>query len=241
MKLKRPGPTTPMCSKDRFRSVQARKLAALTTFLPPPLQKVCSLGADLVMHSATKYMGGHSDAIGGVLGGRHEHLEAIEGFRRRTGGILAPDTAWLLARSMKTLAVRVRQQCETAARLARFLVGKVAKVHYPGLASHPQNALAKRQMASGGGMISFVVRGGLPAARALLETVKVFVCAESLGGVESLIEHPALMTHGSVPAPTRAQLGISDGLIRISVGLEDLKDLRADLASALDAAGRTVR
>jgi cystathionine beta-lyase/cystathionine gamma-synthase len=185
------------------------------------------------MHSATKYLGGHSDAIGGVLGGRHEHLGPIEGFRRRTGGILAPDTAWLLARSMKTLALRARQQSETAGRLARFLAGKVAKVHYPGLEGHPDHAVAKRQMESGGAMLSFEVAGGLAAAARVYDRFKVIGRAVSLGGVESIASLPVHTSHAMVPPAERAKSGIADGLIRLSVGLEPYDALAGDLERAL--------
>ena len=165
-------PTNPLCRvvdverTARLAHAKGALVSVDATFAPPPLQRTFALGADLVMHSATKYLGGHSDTLGGVIAGRHEHIAPIEGFRRRTGGILAPDTAWLLARSMKTLAIRARQQAETAGRLARLLVGKkgVAGVHYPGLETHPDHAVAKRQMESAGAMLSFEVSGGLAAA-----------------------------------------------------------------------------
>jgi len=234
-------PTNPLCrvvDVERVAKVAHGKGALVSvdaTFAPPPLQRVCSLGADLVMHSATKYMGGHSDAIGGVLGGRHEHLAAIEGFRRRTGGILGPDTAWLVARSMKTLPIRARQQAETAGRIARFLVGRkgVAAVHYPGLESHPDFAVAKRQMTSPGAMLTFEAEGGLAGAARVYDRFRVIGRAVSLGGVETIASLPVHTSHAMIPAADRAKAGISDGLIRLSVGLEPFEALASDLEQAL--------
>lgn len=234
-------PTNPLCrvvDVERVAKLAHAKGALVSvdaTFAPPPLQRTFALGADLVMHSATKYMGGHSDAIGGVIGGRHEHLAAIEGFRRRSGGILGPDTAWLVARSMKTLALRARQQAETAGRLARFLVGKkgVAGVHYPGLESHPDHAVAKRQMESGGAMLSFEVSGGLAAAARVYDRFRVIGRAVSLGGVESIASLPVHTSHAMIPPAERARTGIADGLIRLSVGLEPYEVLARDLEQSL--------
>jgi len=234
-------PTNPLCrvvDVERVAKLAHAKGAVVSvdaTFAPPPLQRVVALGADLVMHSATKYLGGHSDAIGGVVGGRHEHMAAIEGFRRRTGGILGPDTAWLALRSMKTLALRVRQQAETAARLARFLVGKkgVAGVHYPGLESHPDHAVAKRQMESFGAVLAFEVQGGLAAAVRVYDRFRVIGRAVSLGGVESIASLPVHTSHAMIPPAERARAGIADGLIRLSVGLEPYDALAADLERSL--------
>lgn len=209
------------------------------TFATPMLQQPLSLGADVVLHSTTKYLNGHSDVVGGVLVTSDDAIaEQLRFLQNSIGAVQGPFDSYLVLRGLKTLPVRMERHCKTAASLARFLEARpeVEKVIYPGLESHPSHALAKTQMKAPGGMISIVVKGGLPAASALLATVKVFCCAESLGGVESLIEHPAIMTHGSVPADARAALGIDDGLVRLSVGLEAEEDLRADLDAALKAA-----
>jgi cystathionine beta-lyase/cystathionine gamma-synthase len=211
------------------------------TFATPMNQRPLELGADVVLHSMTKYLNGHSDVVGGVIctsdGALTERLRFLQ---NAIGAVPAPFDCFMVLRGVKTLPVRMARHAESAADLAAWLEtrSEVEKVYYPGLASHPQKPLATRQMKTPGGMISFVVRGGLPAARRLLGAVRIFVCAESLGGIESLIEHPAIMTHGSVPPENRAKLGIVDGLIRISVGLEALEDLREDLAGALAAASR---
>jgi methionine-gamma-lyase len=234
-------PTNPLCRVvDVARVAKAARAAGAllsvdATFAPPPLQRVCLLGADLVMHSATKYLGGHSDAIGGVVGGRHEHLAAIEGFRRRTGGILGPDTAWLVARSMKTLSLRARQQAETAGRLARFLDRRkgVAAVHYPGLEGHPDHAVAKRQMELPGAVVAFEVAGGLAGAVRAYDRFHVIGRAVSLGGVETIASLPVHTSHAMIPPAERAKTGIADGLIRLSVGLEPFEALAADLERAL--------
>ena len=217
------------------------KLVVDNTFATPMIHRPLAMGAHVVLHSTTKYLNGHSDVVGGVIATSDKELATqLRFLQNAMGAVPSPFDCFLVLRGLKTLSVRMERHAKNAAELARFLEQHeaVEKVYYPGLESHPQHALAKKQMATPGGMISFVVRGGLPAARALLETVRIFVCAESLGGVESLIEHPALMTHGSIPEEVRAGLGISDGLIRISVGLEALDDLRADLATALAAAQR---
>ncbi|MGF1466127.1 MAG: cystathionine gamma-synthase [Sandaracinaceae bacterium] len=209
------------------------------TFATPYLQRPLDLGADAVLHSTTKYLNGHSDVVGGaVLTSDDALAERLRFLQNAIGAVPGPMDCYLVLRGLKTLPVRMDRHVRTASALAAWLEAQpqVERVVYPGLASHPQHELAARQMAAPGGMITFLVRGGLPAARALLARVTVFVCAESLGGVESLIEHPALMTHGSVPAAQRAALGIDDGLIRISVGLEAEEDLRADLEAALAAA-----
>ena len=206
------------------------------TFATPMLQRPLSLGADAVLHSTTKYLNGHSDVVGGVIVTSDDEIaERLRFLQNAVGAIPGPFDCYMVLRGIKTLPVRMERHCKSAASIAEWLSAqaRVGEVIYPGLASHPQHALAQTQMRGFGGMISFVVRGGLPAARALLGAVRVFVCAESLGGVESLIEHPAIMTHGSVPEEARAALGIDDGLIRISVGLEAESDLREDLERAL--------
>lgn len=238
-------PTNPMLKLCDLRAVSAigRERGALVvvdnTFATPCLQRPLELGAHAVLHSTTKYLNGHSDAVGGVILTSEAALaERLRFLQNAIGAVPSPFDCYLVLRGVKTLPVRMERHSRSAQAIASWLAEQpgVEKVIYPGLASHPQHALAKAQMKAPGGMISFVIRGGLPAARAFLSSVRVFVCAESLGGVESLIEHPAIMTHGSVPAEARAALGIADGLIRISVGLEAEEDLRADLASALEAA-----
>lgn len=240
-------PTNPMLKLADLRAVSAiaRERGVFVvvdnTFATPCLQRPLELGAHAVLHSTTKYLNGHSDAVGGVvLTSDDAFAERLRFLQNAMGAVPSPFDCYLVLRGVKTLPVRMERHCKSAHAIAAWLAEHpgVEKVIYPGLASHPQHALAKTQMKAPGGMISFVIRGGLPAARALLSTVRVFVCAESLGGVESLIEHPAIMTHGSVPADARAALGIADGLIRISVGLEAEDDLRADLAAALEAAAR---
>lgn len=207
------------------------------TFATPYLQNPLALGADIVTHSCTKYIGGHSDVVGGCLVVNDEHLAArLRFLQNAVGAVPGPMDCFFLLRSTKTLHVRMERHCQNAAKIAAFLSGhaKVERVIYPGLESHPQHAVARRQMHGGfGGMITAVLKGGLPEARRFLERVKLFSLAESLGGVESLIEHPAIMTHASVPAEARAALGISDGLVRLSVGIEDAEDLIGDLERAL--------
>ncbi len=206
------------------------------TFLSPYFQRPLELGADLVLHSSTKYINGHSDLVGGLVITDDQALAERLGFLSNAlGGIQSAFDAWLCLRSVKTLAVRMQAHERNALAVARFLEAHdaVAQVAYPGLESHPQHELAKRQTSGHGGTLSFRVRGGLPAARRLLERVRLFTLAESLGGVESLIEHPALMTHASVPEEKRAALGIDGGLIRLSVGIETADDLVADLVEAL--------
>ncbi|MGE0789146.1 MAG: cystathionine gamma-synthase [Sandaracinaceae bacterium] len=238
-------PTNPM-----LKLVDIEKVAAIgrdkgaivvvdNTFATPMLQRPIMLGAHVVLHSMTKYLNGHSDVVGGVvMTSEPELAERLRFLQNAIGAVPSPFDCYLVLRGLKTLPVRMERHVKSASAIAQWLEGQpgVEKVVYPGLASHPQRALAERQMSGPGGMISFVVAGGLPAARALLRAVRIFACAESLGGVESLIEHPAIMTHGSVPPAARAALGIDDGLIRISVGLEALDDLRDDLAQALAAA-----
>jgi len=209
------------------------------TFLSPCFQRPLELGADLVLHSTTKYINGHSDLVGGLVVTDDEALAERLGFLSNAlGGIQSTFDAYLCMRSVKTLAVRMRAHEANAFAVARFLESHpgIETVAFPGLPSHPQHDLACRQTSGHGGMLSFRVRGGLGASRRLLETVRVFSLAESLGGVESLIEHPALMTHASVPRAQREALGIDDGLIRLSVGIETVDDLIADLDRALAAA-----
>src|SRR5512145_93748 len=211
------------------------------TFATPYFQRPLELGADLAVHSATKYLNGHSDVVGGAAMTSDDALaERLRFVQNAAGGVPSPFDCYLVLRGLKTLAVRMERHAESSLRIARWLEGhaQVERVHYPGLPSHPQHALARRQMLGFGGMLSFVIRGGLPAARAFLESVRVFTCAESLGGVESLIEHPAIMTHASVPRETREALGIVDGFIRVSAGIERADDLLADLERGLAAAKR---
>ncbi len=206
------------------------------TFLSPCFQRPLELGADLVLHSSTKYINGHSDLIGGLVVTDNEPLaERLEFLSNTTGGIQSPFDAYLCLRSLKTLAVRMQAHERNGQAVARMLQEhpQVAWVAYPGLESHPQHDLAVRQSSGHGGMLAFDLRGGLDAARSLLESVQIFTLAESLGGVESLIEHPALMTHASLPVEHREALGIGDGLIRLSVGIETTQDLLDDLAQAL--------
>jgi cystathionine gamma-lyase len=206
------------------------------TFASPYLQQPFVLGADIVLHSCTKYLGGHSDVIMGALLLNDDAIaDKLRFLNKSLGGTPGPMDCYLVMRGTKTLAVRMRQSCHNARILAEWLEvqPQVEKVIWPGLPSHPQHALAARQMLDFGGMMSFVVKGGLPAATKLLSACKVFTLAESLGGVESLIEHPAIMTHASLPAEARKALGIDDGLIRISVGIEHVDDLIADLQQAM--------
>ena len=211
------------------------------TFATPLLQRPLEHGIDMVMHSTTKYLGGHSDTVGGALvTGDKALAEKLRFMQNAIGSVMGPFDAYLTLRGVKTLAVRMRQHCTSAARIAAWLEKhpKVARVTYPGLASHPQHALAARQMRldgqpAGGGMITAYLKGGIDESRRFLENVHIFALAESLGGVESLIEHPAIMTHASVPAEQRKQLGISDSLVRLSVGIEHTDDLQHDLEQAL--------
>ena len=231
-------PTNPLLKIVDVRAVAAlaRARGAITavdnTFATPFNQRPLELGADLVVHSMTKYLNGHSDVVGGAVlvsdPGLYDRLKFLQ---NAVGAVASPFDSFLVLRGLKTLHLRMARHAENALALARFLEGhpQVEKVLYPGLPSHPQHELARRQMKTPGGMLAFVIRGGLPAATAFLKSLEVFACAESLGGVESLIEHPAIMTHASVPPEVRAALGIADGFIRISAGVEDVEDLRADL------------
>lgn len=214
-------------------------VAVDNTFMSPYFQRPLELGADIVVHSATKYIGGHSDMVGGAVIVRSEELaEKIAFFTNSLGAVQGPFDSFLALRSLKTLPLRMEAHQKNAMQVADFLSShpKVEKVIYPGLKSHPQHQLAKDQMSGFGGMITFFIKGGLNSSRKFLESVKVFSLAESLGGVESLVEHPAIMTHASVPPETRKKLGIDDSLIRLSVGVEDIKDLLADLKTAFDKA-----
>lgn len=210
-------------------------LAIDNTFATPYLQNPLAFGADIVSHSCTKYIGGHSDVVGGALIVNDDELaERLHFLQNSVGAVPAPLDTFLLLRSTKTLHVRMARHCENAGQIARFLDDHSAfeSVTYPGLSSHPQHDLAKKQMNGFGGMITAVMSGGLDAARRFLERVQIFTLAESLGGVESLIEHPAIMTHASIPPDARAALGIEDGLVRFSVGIEDAQDLIADIEQA---------
>jgi len=207
------------------------------TFCSPILQRPLEHGAHLVLHSATKYLNGHSDMVGGiVVAGDDQGLVEQMGFLQNSvGAVAGPFDSFLAMRGLKTLHLRMQAHCENASELAAWLAKHpaVEKVIYPGLKSHPQYALAKRQMDGPGGIITIEVKGGLRKARKMLERCHLFALAESLGGVESLVDHPAIMTHASVPAANRRKLGISDGLVRLSVGVEDVRDLRAELEAAL--------
>lgn len=236
-------PTNPTLKLVDIRKISklAREKGVLVvvdnTFMSPYFQRPLTLGADMVIHSATKYIGGHSDLVSGVVvTNRSDLAEKLAFLSNSMGSIQSPFDAFMALRSLKTLPIRMKAHAENAMAIAEFLEShaKVGKVIYPGLKSHPQHELAREQMLGMGGMITFFVKGGISQARTLLENVKLFALAESLGGVESLIEHPAIMTHASVPLETRKALGIDDSLIRLSVGIEDLVDLLNDLKFALD-------
>ena len=208
------------------------------TFCSSYVQKPLNLGFDVVLHSATKYLNGHSDVIGGLVVSSQERedlAEQLAFLSNSIGSIMSPFDSFLVLRSLKTLAVRMEKHCENAFEIASFLEEHEAieKIYYPGLSNHPNHEIAKKQMNGFGGMITIVLKGGLKTATTFLERTKIFALAESLGGVESLIEHPALMTHASVPAEVRKDLGIEDGLVRLSVGIESVEDLLDDLNQAL--------
>jgi len=236
-------PTNPLLSLSDLATIaricRARGIISVAdnTFASPYIQRPLELGFDIVLHSTTKYLNGHSDVIGGiaVVGQNAELADKLGFLQNAVGAISGPFDAFLTLRGVKTLALRMERHCSNALELAKWLEQQpqVKRVYYPGLPSHPQHELAKRQMHGFGGMISVDLNSDLEGARRFLENVKIFALAESLGGVESLIEHPAIMTHATIPAETRAKLGIGDGLVRLSVGVEDLEDLRADLAYAL--------
>ncbi len=206
------------------------------TFASPYCQRPLDFGADIVMHSATKYIAGHSDVIGGVLVVKDKDLgDRLQFLQNSVGAIQGPFDSYLALRGLKTLAIRLERHCGNAMALAEWLEAHpaVARVAYPGLVSHPGHAVAKRQMDAFGGMLTVYLKGGLDAAKTMLERVELFTLAESLGGVESLIEHPGIMTHASIPPERRKELGVDDSLVRLSVGVEDLEDLRGDLEQAL--------
>jgi cystathionine beta-lyase/cystathionine gamma-synthase len=236
-------PTNPLLKLvdlERVAAIARRRgilAASDNTFATPYIQRPLEHGFDLVVHSTTKYLNGHSDMVGGVavVGENAELRERLTFLQNAVGAIQGPFDSFLALRGLKTLALRMERHCTSAAEIAQWLERhpKVRRVFYPGLASHPQHALAKRQMRAFGGMISAELDGGLVDAKRFLERCRLFALAESLGGVESLIEHPALMTHGSVPSEVRAALGIGDSLVRLSVGIEEPDDLIADLAAAL--------
>ena len=214
-------------------------LAVDNTFATPMLQRPIDLGATMSVHSATKYLNGHSDVVGGaVMTSDAELAERLHFLQKAVGAVPSPFDCYMILRGLKTLGVRMRQHVQSARTVAAWLSShaQVEKVFYPGLESHKGFALAQKQMRGPGGMISFELKGGLAASRAFLKSLRVFACAESLGGVESLAEHPAIMTHASLPAEARRALGIGDGLIRLSVGLEDVGDLQADLDQGFGAA-----
>jgi len=234
-------PTNPLMTLTDIRAVadicheRGVELSVDNTFMSPYFQQPIELGADIVMHSTTKFLNGHSDGLGGVLvGTTPKHKEQFAFVQKCTGGILSPFESWLILRGVKTLAVRMKQHDESGRKVAAFLAQhkKVKRVFYPGLADHPQHELAKKQMTGFGSMISFET-GSMEKANALLKSVRVCTLGESLGGVETLISHPATMTHAAVGAEERARLGITDGLVRLSVGIEDVDDLLADLDQAL--------
>ena len=238
-------PTNPLLKLADISAVVdiAKKNKLITvidnTFATPWVQRPIPMGVDVVVHSATKYIGGHSDVIGGVavVGDNQELSDRLKFIQNATGGILGPFDSFLALRGVKTLDVRMERHCKSAMKIAEWLSShkKIEKVYYPGLTSHPQHAIAKKQMTGFGGMVTAVMKGGIEDSRRMLSACRVFTLAESLGGVESLIEHPAIMTHASVPKEQREALGISDGLIRLSVGIESVDDLIADLDEALRA------
>ena len=235
-------PTNPMlklvdlAKLSAFAKKHGLILVVDNTFCSPMLQRPIEYGADLVLHSATKYLNGHSDMVGGIVVAASDEMAERMGFLQNSvGAVAGPFDSFLAMRGLKTLHLRMKAHCESALDIARWLEKHPAieRVIYPGLKSHPQHALARRQMDGFGGIISAEVKGGIRAARKMLERCEIFALAESLGGVESLIEHPGIMTHASIPPATRKRLGISDGLIRLSVGVEDVEDLRSELSRAL--------
>ena len=235
-------PTNPMLKlvdiADLARRAHAHGVlvAGDNTFATPYLQQPLALGADLVVHSTTKYLGGHSDVVGGAVIVNEAALgDRVAFLQNANGGTPGPFDSWLTLRGVKTLGLRMERHCQNAQTVAEWLEQhpRVRKVVYPGLPSHPQHALAQRQMRAGGGMVTAVLDGGIDQARKFLSTVRVFTLAESLGGVESLIEHPGIMTHASIPPERRAAIGIDDSLVRLSVGVEHVQDQLADLEQAL--------
>ncbi len=238
-------PTNPLLKvidiAEMTKIAKTRKImvAVDNTFLSPYLQTPLSFGADLVVHSTTKYLGGHSDVIGGAIVTSDEELATrLHFIQKSVGAVPGPLDCFLLLRSTKTLAIRMEQHTKNAQAIAEFLATRkdLDSVIYPGLPTHPQHALAKKQMRGAGGIITILLTGDLERTRKFLERVKVFALAESLGGVESLIDHPAIMTHASIPRELRMQLGVTDNLVRLSVGIEEVGDLIEDLRQALDGA-----
>ena len=236
-------PTNPLLRLVDLAGIAAlaRKHKILTvadnTFASPYVQRPLEQGVDIVMHSTTKYLNGHSDIVGGcaVVGPNRELSDKMKFLQNAIGGIQGPFDSFLALRGLKTLALRMERHCGNALKIARWLENHpaVARVIYPGLESHPQHALAKKQMSAYGGIVTVILKGDLSTAKRFLERCRLFTLAESLGGVESLIEHPAIMTHASIPAEQRERIGISDSLVRLSVGVEDVDDLIADLSQAL--------
>lgn len=236
-------PTNPMLKIFDLKKIneiaKKHKLISVVdnTFATPILQRPLELGYDVIIHSATKYLNGHSDIVGGlIIVGEHPELtEKIPYLQNSIGAVASPFDSFLALRGLKTLSVRMQRHCENAMELANWLVKhpKVEHVIYPGLVSHPQHALAKQQMSAFGGMISMQIKGGVAESKRMLERCEIFALAESLGGVESLIEHPAIMTHASIPKDKRELLGIKDNFIRLSVGIENIEDLKHDLDQAL--------
>jgi cystathionine gamma-synthase/cystathionine gamma-lyase len=235
-------PTNPLLTLSDIQelSAMARERGAVVavdnTFASPYFQNPLALGADIVVHSTTKYMGGHSDVVGGaVVTSNEEFYEGIKFYQNAAGGVPGPFDSWIVLRGLKTLAVRMRQHEENALAVAEFLQNhrETATVNYPGLPSHPQHDLAKKQMSGFSGMVSFTLKGGAEAAYAAVQKTEVFHFAESLGGVESLVTHPASMTHAAIPREQREARGVTDGLLRLSVGIEEKEDLVADLERAI--------
>ena len=235
-------PTNPLLKLVDLKAIVAlaKKSRAIVvvdnTFATPYLQRPLELGADIVMHSATKFINGHSDMVGGIVATSSDKLaKRLEYLQNSIGAVSGPFDSFLALRGVKTLDVRMERHCRSAMQIAKWLEAhdSVESVLYPGLESHPQHELAREQMPGFGGIVTFFIKGGLEDARRFLERCRVFSLAESLGGVESLVDHPAIMTHASVPSSERAKLGISDTLIRLSVGIEDVEDLKADLDQAL--------
>ena len=236
-------PTNPMLQISDIKAICEAshavnaKVVVDNTFMSPYFQNPLDLGADMVMHSLTKYINGHSDVVGGaIMLSDNVQYDKLWYLQNSIGPSQSPFDSWLVLRGVKTLALRMRAHASNAIEIAKFLEShpKVDKVIYPGLESHPQHELAKRQMSGFGGMLSIYIKGGIAESRKFLEEVELFALAESLGGVESLIEHPAIMTHASVPVEERNKLGIADNFVRLSVGVEDVEDLKVDLSRALD-------
>jgi methionine-gamma-lyase len=235
-------PANPTLKITDLRAVskiaQKRNITTIVdnTFMSPYFQQPLKMGIDLSIHSLTKYLGGHSDLIGGIIIGSKAFFKTLDPVLRNTGGTLAPFDAWLTLRGIKTLPLRMERHNENAMKVAKFLEShsKVEKVHYPGLKSHPQHELARSQMSGFGGMMSFELKGGLEKGVELMNAVKLCILAVSLGAVETLIEHPASMTHAAIPREERLSTGITDGLVRLSVGIEDVEDIIDDLEQALN-------